>query len=637
MQLLLEKPIDDLTNIELSDLITEMNLSFRKGFPIVPDELYDHVYIKALSIRIPDHPLLSQVQPEPEFNSKKLVKHPVKMLSTDKAYTPAKVQSWLNRVIKKAESIGIALQDIIIESSSKYDGIACRRVALTKQSITRGKTGEAGNDISHLEKLGMIIIGDSTKDSLGEIAMKDEYFNNFYSKEILGELGFTDSRSFIAGMANSDEVNPTALKALKAGHVHLLIYKNMPRQRVTADNFMTKFEELEETALISPYMLDGVVYDVMNTKIQKALGSTAHHPVWRLAKKKVKGIKLVFILNTRWQVSRTRSINPVHEIEPTELNNRVVTSITGHNLGYTQKHGLGIGSSFYAHMAGDVIPSHIETKIQVTPTYPLVCPCCEADTEIRNSKNKDGSTNAHLYCSNINCSGSNTTKLEHTTKELGIDYFGPATIKKLVDSGITSIIEILNLTIDDYTKRGFGNGEANKLLKEIYRAKSEPIKDSKILSALGISLLGSETSEKLLKHFKIHELEQVTHSQIKSIKGFADITTTATVSGLMENKEVLDYLLAQNFNISHTSDIKTKDSPITGKSIVFTGTMQNNSRNQMKEQAKELGAIIGDSVTSKTAFLVTGLKVSEIKIKSAKEKGITVLNESDYIELINQH
>jgi DNA ligase (NAD+) len=635
MRQLLKKSVDELTDKELSALTIEMNISFRKGFPIVSDDLYDHVYMRALSIRTPDHPLLSGIQPEPEIDSKKLVKHPTRMLSTDKAYTPTKVQSWLNRVIKKGESIGLSPRDIKIESSSKYDGIACRRVAHSKQSVTRGKTGEAGNDISHLEKLGMVIIGDSTKDSLGEIAMKNHHFIKFYSKEALGEAGFTDSRSFIAGMANSNNVNPVALKALKAGHVHLLIYKNMPRESASAENFMDMYEKLEESALKSPYMLDGVIFDIMNPTLQKALGNTSHHPVWRLAKKKIKGIKLVTTYNTRWQVTRTRSIVPVHEIEPTKLNNRVVTSITGHNLGYTQKHGLGIGSRFYAHLGGDVIPSHIETELHIIPTYPRYCPSCEADTEIKNSKQKDGTTNAHLYCSNTSCSGSNSTKIEHTIKELGIDYFGPATVKKLADSGYTSVTKILELNIEDFIKSGFGTGETKKLIKEISRAKSAPIKDSKIISALGINLLGSETSEKLLKQYKIEDLENATYTKIRAIKGFAEITTKATISGLIENKGLLNYILNQNFKIIHTSDIKTSESSISGSTIVFTGTMENNSRDGMKEQAKKLGAIISESVTSKTTMLVIGLKASDNKIKAANGKGITVMSEREYNKLIN--
>jgi len=634
MEALINTPVEQLTDTQLGDVTTHFNLSYRAGNPLIPDDVFDFVYMAALEIRVPDHPLLSGVQPEPEINSKGLITHPVKMLSTDKAYSTHSVQKWLDRVIKIGARIGLSPSQIIIEASSKLDGIAGRLVAKTKQLVTRGKTGEAGNDVSHLIENGLNIVGDGNADGVGEAVMKNKYFDA-YSKETLGEDGFVDSRALISGAANSDNLKPVALKALTAGHVDLVIYKDMERTICTADKFMSQYEELEEKHLQSEYMLDGVIFDVANIELQEALGVTSHHPVWRLAKKKVKGAKPVVPHFLRWQVGRTRAITPVIEIEPTILTRKSVTSITGHSLGFLKKHGLGVGSSFLAHLAGDVIPSFLESIQRVTPDYPNNCPCCESPTEIRIGKDKDGDDCEHLMCSNLKCGGSNVSYLFHAFKRLNIDEFGKVSCETLVEHGFTTLEQIFGMTEADYETIGFGPVQSLNFLKEISRGKKDRLKDSHLLASIGIHLLGRGTSEKLLKQYKITELDSLTYDKLFAIKGFADITTKTVINGLLEKRETLEFLLAQGFNLSHTSEIDEvtdKDNKLAGLNIMFTGTMVQGNRNDMKADAKSKGAKVQSSLNGKTQILVIGEKASENKKATAKELGVEIINEQTYID-----
>ena len=358
------------------------------------------------------------------------------------------------------------------------------------------------------------------------------------------------------------------------------------------------------------------------------------YPLWRLAKKKVKGAKLVSPHNTRWQVGRTRVITPVLEISPTKLGRVTVTSITGHSLGYVKKHGLGVGSTFMAHRAGDVIPSFLESVDRVAVNHPVTCPCCESPTEIRMGLDKDKEPCAFLYCSNVDCGGSAATSLYHAFKRLGIDLFGDKACEKLIEHGFTTLPEVFELTTQDYIRIGFGSGQAANLIEEIARGKREPLKDTHFIASLGIHTLGRGNAEKILAKYKVSQLVSLSYDQIININGFADISTKAVLSGLVEKKDVLAYLLAQNFNLTHTSEVEVithSDNGLAGLNVCFTGTMVQGNRDQMKADAKSKGAIIQSSLNGKSNLLVAGLKAGS-KITKAEELGIEVINEAQYIE-----
>jgi DNA ligase (NAD+) len=639
MQALMSTPINELSDNQLSYLADYFDDQYEKGTPVISDEEYDFAYIPALKERLPNHAVLTKVRAKPlGIGAKGRFKHPVKMLSTDKAYTKEEVQKWFDRVIKHGAKLGLSPAEIIIDASSKLDGIALRYNKETKQCFTRGD-GEFGSDVSHMSQNGLVIIGghNNDKNIIGEAVMKNTHFEKHFSVAVLGEDdGYVDSRGFIAGVANSNDIKPNSRKALNNGFIELIVYSDMPRTSVTADKFMESYELLEEKhlQLQEVYLLDGVIFDVMNDDIRESLGETSHHPVWRLALKKKKGAIQVSPHNIRWQVGRTCVMTPVLQIAPTQIGRVTVTSITGHSLGYVKKHGLGVGSTFMAHRAGDVIPSFLESVDRVAVNHPVTCPCCESPTEIRMGLDKDKEPCEFLYCSNSECGGSAATSLYHAFKRLGIDLFGDKACEKLIIHGVTTLPEVFELTAQDYIRIGFGAGQAANFTEEIARGKRETLKDTHLVASLGIHTLGRGNAEKILVNYKISELSALSYDQIFNIDGFADISTKAVLSGLVEKKEVLAYLLAQNFNLTHTSEVEEithSDNGLAGLSVCFTGTMVQGNRDQMKADAKSKGAIVQSSLNGKSNLLIAGLKAGS-KITKAEELGVEVINEAQYIE-----
>ncbi|MBB6543091.1 DNA ligase (NAD+) [Thalassotalea piscium] len=554
------------------------------------------------------------------------------MLSTDKAYTLEDVKKWLSRVIKAGQQLGVSASDIVIECTSKFDGIAARYDHTQKLLVTRGD-GLQGTNISNILS-GLKIVGDKYAGGVGEIVMKNHYFDQYFSKEVLGENGFVDSRGFIAGMSNQDVLDEHRKFALDNGMVELLIYTDVDRSQCNAEDFIEQYEAFEKKHLKSEYMLDGVVFDVVNADIKALLGSTSHHPVWRLAKKQIKGLKETVVENIRWQVGRTKVITPVLEVKSVVLSRVNVTSITGHSLGYLKKHQLGVGAKILANRSGDVVPTHQSTISGVEPEYPTLCPCCNAKTFIRVGKSKGGESNDFLMCSNEECGGSQVSYLFDAFKRLGIDLFGRKSCEKLIDGNYTTLESILMMTKQDFIDVGFGQGQAGNFIAEIDRAKREPIKGSHILSSLGIHLLGRKASEDILTKYKIDQMAELTIEKLSMLDGFAKLSAKTIVDGLAAKRDTLKFLLEYGFNIEQTSESNddASEGALSGLNIVFTGAMKQGSRDVMQSEAKARGAKVQSSVNSRTDYLIIGQKVGQSKMDKAKELGVSILSEDEYIE-----
>lgn len=621
-------------------LLEYYNALYREGSPEVTDEDYD-VLVEQLRKEAPDHPFLNNVEtdlplPMGETASKGRITHPAPMLSADKAYTTKEVEKWLNKVIKAGAELNITPECILIEISGKLDGIAGRFNQGLQQLVTRGD-GEAGTDISEFFRKGVVItrpVGSVVfDDTLGELVVKKAYFERHLSEH------FSHSRNFIAGIAGATNINEHGLKALEAGAIELVVYKDMNKTFLAADIFMGAFEFYEESHLESLYDLDGVIFDVQDPLIREFMGCTSHHPNWRLAKKRTTDVKETTVRNIRWQVGRTGKITPVLEVDEIELSGAKVTSITAHNAGVIFDYRLGIGAVIKATRAGEVIPKLLKTMkeapvTEIINTVPSTCPCCGETTYFTNQ-------DKFLNCPNKSCAERLSSQLQHSFKLLGIDLFGPRACDKLVKFPIS---DILKFNQCNFTSLGFGDGQAQNFVDEISRVKREPIKDSHILASLGIPHLGRAASEKILTKFRIGDLHLTCVNDLLSIDGFAEKTARSIVNDLVKELDELYEIISgqkvksaygiTNFNILHTQDqLKNVDhsSGLSGLTVVFTGKMLQGNRKEMEADAKSKGAIVQSSVSSKTKLLVCGENAGS-KLAKAEKLGIEVITEVGYNE-----
>jgi DNA ligase (NAD+) len=231
--------------------------------------------------------------------------------------------------------------------------------------------------------------------------------------------------------------------------------------------------------------------------------------------------------------------------------------------------------------------------------------------------------------------------MEHFFKMLRhVDLFGTASIERMYGKGIRKVTQIYKLDAKEFENMGFGPKQAENLVEQLSRSRAEKIEDWRFLAAFGVFRLGPGNCEKLLGHYRLEEIFDLSEEQIEEVEGFAKKTATIAVKGLKNTKPLFDELYGLGFNLERTPYVLQIDQPLTpisGKQIVFTGSMTQGSRADMEKEAKSLGAKVGKAVTGKTDILVTGENVGAAKMNEARAKDVRILSEEDYRKLLAPH
>ncbi|WIH21888.1 BRCT domain-containing protein [Photobacterium damselae] len=638
MEELLNKPVMFINNEELSSLCIFLNDEYRKGTPVVSDQDFDDIYMAELKFRMPSHPLIMTPQPENFINESKMVevgaqvKHETPMLSTFKAYSIDEVASFIARCEAAAIEVGVEPSSLQYRLSAKYDGIAGKLLNKGTLLITRGD-GLVGLNISKLLDNGLVIEGDGSRDSVGEVVMDQKYFDSNLSDK------FAHPRNVVAGMAASDNLNEHAIKALNDGAVRLVIYRDMPVKTVDKTMLLQHLETLaQKFKEYTAYPTDGMVIEITDEIVKAKIGSTSHHHNWQIAKKTHGDTAIVEVKDIRYQVGRTGRCTPVIEFEGVSLSGCVIERVTGHHVRNILSNNIAIGSRIRIVRAGEVIPNLLEviSSGENDAVEPMECPCCKHKLEWVESKKDEEPL--FKECQNPRCSAQAVTTIIHHFKTLKVDHFGEKTTVKLVEAGFSRIEDIYKLTVDQVQECGLGAGQASNLVAEIDRIKSSLMPDNLILASLGIHKLGRGQSSKLLAEYTIHDLARngITAEQLVSIAGFGKRISESISETINEQNGTLQFLLNQFSKIQDTKNevLQSQDGALSGVNIVFTGSMESGSRDEMKANARALGANVQSSVNGKTNYLVCGQKVGAKKISDAESKGAKMITEKEYLAMI---
>lgn len=597
--------------------LKECNAAYRSGSPLISDREYDEL-VEELRRLDHQHPFLHTVESE-TFGLRKQVRHPVPMLSTEKAYTRDDLVRFVTRVRKAAAALEIA--DLIFRVTPKLDGLAGRDDG--KIFATRGN-GETGYEISSAFKKGVVPIGGRGL-GVGEIVIGKSYFEKNLADE------FEHPRNMVVGIISSDTVNESAQKALKDRAVHFVPYVRLP-DWVGSDKELLENAPSISDDLISAadYPVDGVVAEVVSAELKQFMGATHHHNRWQIAIKTRGDTALTVVENITWQVGRTGNITPVMEVEPVPLSGATIRRVTAHHAGMIKEKAIGIGSKIEIIRSGEVIPKleNVITKAEQV-IIPEICPSCKNTLEWRND---------FLKCINPECRAQVEQNLLHWFKTLGnADWFGIKTIKKLVEGGYDSLEKIYGMSEPDFKELGFGPVQSKNLAQALQMSRTRPVEDWRFLAAMGIPDLGRGDSRKLLAHFRLEDVVDKTAEDIEKIDGFGSISSRSITKGIEQRKIIFTHLLALEFNLEKTpltSVTQAQGSPIAGKGLVFTGKMLHGTRDEMQAAARNLGARVQTAVSSKTDYLVCGEKVGARKMEKAAKAGARIMTEKDYLELL---
>ncbi len=604
-------PVDELVR-----RLKTYNDAYRRGAPLISDHEYDQLTAELRSLA-PDHPFLSAVEPE-VFDAKVEVRHPVPMLSIEKAYTREELERFVGRVAKEAAEIGIS--GIVFQVTPKLDGLAGRDDGAV--FVSRGN-GEVGYEISSAFQKGVVPLGGRGL-GIGEIVIVKSYFDEHLADK------FEHPRNMVVGIVASDTLNEFSRQTLSDGVVHFVPYSQLPTWSGTAEALLAEVEEITAAlAAEADYPIDGMVIMVTDERVRARMGATAHHYRWQIAMKTKGETADTIVENVQWQVGRTGNVTPVMEVRPVSLSGATIRRVTAHHAGRIRNDRIGRGAEIEIIRSGEVIP---KLEKVITPSLqveiPDRCPSCDLPLQWEND---------FLKCDNSACPAQIEQGISHFFKTLGTaDWFGIKTIQKLVAGGFDSLEKIYAMEEKDFADMGFGPVQSRNLYAALGTSRSKPVEDWRFLAAFGISNLGKGDSRKLLSHYAIEELPSIDAGKIAGIHGFGDITSRAIARGMDRIRETLAHMLALGFAIMKTSPANNgaATGPFAGKSVVFTGKMRQGDREEMQEEARRMGAQVQTAVTSRTDYLVGGEKVGQAKLEKAKKLGVTILTEEEYCQML---
>jgi DNA ligase (NAD+) len=620
-----DRAVTSLPDEELVEFLVATNLLYRGGEPLISDTFYDFTFLAELKSRNPDHPFLGDVEPEALVLAK-TVELPIRMLSTDKAYDFKSIARWASRIEKAAKECGVDVESILFRATPKLDGYAAYDDGTTL--YTRGD-GRRGTDISRAFERGLRVAGTGERGlGPGEIVVSRSYF----AEHLAGV--FDNSRNFQASLIKEKELDEPAARAIAEGAALFYPFSQLPSWEGSWKALSADFEGVVERLWTEvDYDVDGIVFEIVDSRIKEQMGATRHHHRWQIAYKQNTEIAEVRVLQVVAQTSRSGRVNPVAEIEPTRLSGALIKRATAHHFGMVREKGIGKGALIQLSRSGEVIPK-IEAVLEpVAPELPEVCPSCGSPLVWEND---------YLVCVNVmNCAAQITHTIEHFFKVLGnVDGFGPSSIEKIYAGGVVSLLEIYNLDEERFVSFGFGPKQAENMVAQLQRSREESIEDWRFLAAFGIHRLGMGNCEKLLSVYPLEEVFELDRQKIIEIKGFSEKIADEILPGLQSVRQMFFALYRLGFNLSRT-DVASEapgdqSSQVAGKLLVFSGTMRQGTRDEMTVQAKKLGAKVGSSITGKTDLLVCGEKVGASKLKKAEDLGVKILSEKEYLHLLEE-
>ena len=604
------------------------------------------------------------------------VTHEVRMMSLDNGFSDEEIHEWVARVRRF-----LSLPDdepVAITAEDKIDGLSCSlRYESGKlvRAATRGD-GQVGEDVTanvaYIADIPQELSGDNVPDLFevrGEVYMSKQDFAalNAAQHEAGGKL-FANPRNAAAGSLRQKDASVTARRPLRfwaygwgaasevpgdTQHAVMLQieawgFPVSPFLTVTnsVEDMLAHYAEIGRQRPDLPYEIDGVVYKVDRLDWQQRLGFVAKAPRWALAHKFPAEQAETTLEAIDIQVGRTGKLTPVGRLAPVMVGGVTVTNVTLHNRDEIARLGVRPGDRVVVQRAGDVIPQVVRN---LTPEvereaylFPDACPECGSEAVAEESE-------VDVRCTGgLICPAQRTERLKHfvSRKALDIDGLGEKTIDQFFALGwLESPADIFRLKDRKdaiLALEGWQDKSVDNLLASVEN-KREP-DAARLLFGLGIRHVGEVTARDLMKNFhELPALRQVAEqahagdedalSEITSIDGVGGAVVEALGDFFHEphNVEVWEDLLSLVSPPPYI--VETLDSPVAGKTVVFTGKLETMSRDEAKAQAERLGAKAAGSVSAKTDLLVAGPGAGS-KLKKAAELGIEVIDEAGWAEIV---
>ena len=447
-------------------------------------------------------------------------------------------------------------------------------------------------------------------------------------------------------------------KSLKANNqidflknLHDWGFKTNPLNKLVTgiDNLLINYSNIEKDRTKIDFDIDGIVYKINNFELQKRLGNVANSPRWAIAHKFASNKAISKILNIEIQIGRTGALTPVAKIKPINIGGVVVSNATLHNEDEIDRKDIRIGDLATIERAGDVIPHILSVdkskrdKKLAKFIFPKKCPSCGSKT-IKEFNNITKKEDAVRRCSSegYECDKIAIEKLKHfVSKEaFNIEGFGKKIVENFWNLNLIKLPhDIFNLNFKKIENlEGWGRQSMENLKYSINQRKN--ISLERLIYSLGIRHIGLENAKILSKHFKsfskfISFLNEPILDDILNIDGIGE-TQLKSLKNFFNNKVNLN-ILKELQKILEIKDvvIKDKNGLLNDKIFMVTGKLSGISRAEVKSLIEENSGSSVSSVTKKLNYLIIGEKPTKNKVDKAKEFKITILDQSQFLKMLN--
>ncbi len=658
---------------KINELKKHNKLYFEDSSPLISDKDYDKIKKDILNLEKKFSYLKDASSPSISLGftpSKNFIKskHRVKMLSLSNAFDiedlenfERKIYNYLNKKIKLEYSVEPKIDGISASLTYKNGSL------IMGTSRGDGTTGEVITE--NLKTIKDIPQKITSKDFPKDIDIRGEVFIKRSEFDKL-KNDFANPRNAASGSLR--QKNPNETKKIPLNFVaYTYGYFESDKIRKQSDflNFLQRWgfktnehnkilnsiddlrnfhKKFEKERFDLEYDVDGLVYKINSLELQKRLGFTANSPRWAIAHKFSADSAFSKIIDINIQVGRTGALTPVARIKPVNIGGVVVSNATLHNEDEIIRKDIRISDTVKIERAGDVIPHVILVDLKKRDkkskkfNFPLTCPSCGSET-IKEFNNITKKYDAVRRCANegYQCEKIAIEKIKHfiSKEALNIDGLGKKVVEKFWDLKLIRFPQdIFNLDYNQISKlEGWGDLSVSNLKFSIDQSKKVSL--DKFLYSIGIRHIGIENAKLLaeytksisnflsfIKNKKINEflnIDGIGDTQINSLKKFFDNKS---------NYKIIEKLSS----ILNISDLKlNKSGKLLNNTFMFTGKLSNMSRAEAKSLIEENSGSVVSSVNKKLKYLIIGEKPTNRKVEQAKELGIKILSEKEWVNLLN--
>jgi len=659
---------------ELKEKINDHNYRYYVlDDPIISDYEYDQLFrnLQELEEKYPqwkteDSPTQRVgAAPLPEFSE---AVHKVPMLSLDNAFDEEELIAFNKRVLDRLKQVG----DMEYACEPKLDGLAVNlryENGYLKQAATRGD-GFVGENITQnirtVRSIPLKLRGENYPHVLevrGEVYMPKKAFlqlNERAKKE--GDKLFANPRNAAAGSLRQLDSQVTAerqlafyaygigevkegfipgkthretLEQLKNWGIPINEKNELVRGIQACEDYYEKILKIRDSL---KYEVDGVVFKVNDYKLQEILGFVSRAPRWAIAYKFPAHEESTELLAVDFQVGRTGTLTPVARLKPVFVGGATVSNATLHNMDEILRKDIKIGDTVIVRRAGDVIPEVVSVILKKRPPnakkiiLPLKCPVCGAEVDRVEGE-------AAARCSGgLFCKAQRKEAIKHfaSRKAMNIDGLGDRMVEQLVEVGmIQTVADLYDLDVLQLANlERMGLKSAENLIEAIEHSKKTTL--AKFIYALGIREVGEATAKQLAKFFKsLRVLEKTSEEDLQKVEDIGPVVAMHIHRFFHQahNIEVIDALLKKG--ITWPAPISQEESlPLQHHTYVITGTLSHMTREEAKLELEKRGAKTASAVSKSTTALIAG-EAGGSKLEKAKTLGIPILNEADFLALLN--